>query len=743
MSYIYDEDVLTSNDLDPDLKTKRINLVNQSLNQVEFDGDSSIVKQKVVKLLQLSSALNIKISMDVPICNDGNFLRMYDGMNSSFAATSNLLDIVSTEGLSDSVFLVRIKPFDLTSNAISEKDFIVVNVFVEQEQTVRVEYFLIGDEGETEIESRVLNAFENATVLSTSMQSTFAYDLEDTRNLNSGIMEYFVFNDPVLSLLYENTAYKKTPNKIRLFRRNKNRDHVDIFKTSSNQFVVLYEASGTGENVLRKILASLEYYWTKQNAVREVYNEFRIKMLPPLDLVPDRYPVFRNTYKGDAPKFDSEPNYSYSVAMQNNPGVSLQTLKELALHNIVLRPERWSEAIGDVFNVNVYLFTEEGLIVPHNQFGLYSRSNDRRSVLIFVKPYENGLPTGCMLISRTSTANINKNYKLINSKMTSNKVLIACLPPLLEKILGNEYCLKGVQYGDNPDGLVRCVKAAGTASYVDESTQDRIDEIYDQLSKFYAGAREIFPGAQAAAGSTQEVDEHGKYAGKNGPGQPFSNKDVVEAKPVGILHEFRKMKRYVNLLTQLCVWKFQQSGMSVEDFVDEHLEESSEQIEFKATFDENDMDRIPVPNIEAIKFSLSRNIEPITRSTLSGFEREGSYREGNVIRLDRTHFFDWTNTILDADDKYYNFPIESNTDYFLILDDVITLARNSNTFPQGMENARLIKYENDKYFLYKNQWAKDAVVGWKNKDGTSRYTVCKTLYGINIFENSDEEKVSY
>ena len=741
MFYVYDEDVLTSNDLDPDLKTRRINLLNKSLNQVEFDGDSSIVKQKVVKLLQLSSALNIKISIDVPICNDGNFLRMYDGMNESFAATSNLLDIVSTEGLSDSVFLVRIKPFDLTSNAISEKDFIVVNVFVEQEQTVRVEYFLIGDEGETEIESRVLNAFENATVLSTSMQSTFAYDLEDTRNLNSGIMEYLVFNDQVLSLLYENTAYKKTPNKIRLFRRNKNRDHVDIFKTSSNQFVVLYEASGTGENVLRKILASLEYYWAKQSAVREVYNEFRIKMLPPLDLVPDRYPVFRNTYKGDAPKFDSEPKYSYNIAMQNNPGVSLQTLKELARHNIVLRPERWSEAIGDSFNVNVYLFTEEGLIVPHNQFGLYSRSNDRRSVLIFVKPYENGLPTGCMLISRTSTANINKNYKLINSKMTSNKVLIACLPPLLEKILGNEYCLKGVQYGDNPDGLVRCVKAAGTASYVDESTQDRIDDIYDQLSKFYAGAREIFPGPQAAAGSTQEVDEHGKYVGQV-PGQPFSNKDVVESKPVGILYEFRKMKRYVNLLTQLCVWKFQQSELPLKDFVDEHLEESSEQIEFKATFDENDMNKIPVPNIEAIKFSLSRNIEPITRSTLSGFEREGSYREGNVIRLDRTHFFDWTNTILDADDKYYNFPIESNTAYFLILDDVITLARNSNTFPRGMEDARLIKYENDKYFLYKNQWAKDAVVGWKNKDGVSRYTVCKTLYGINIFENSDEEKVS-
>ena len=70
MSYIYDEDVLTSNDLDPDLKTKRINLVNQSLNQVEFDGDSSKVKQKIVKVLELSSALNIKISMDVPICND-------------------------------------------------------------------------------------------------------------------------------------------------------------------------------------------------------------------------------------------------------------------------------------------------------------------------------------------------------------------------------------------------------------------------------------------------------------------------------------------------------------------------------------------------------------------------------------------------------------------------------------------------------------------------------------------------
>ena len=741
MSYIYDEDVLTSNDLDPDLKTKRINLVNQSLNQVEFDGDSSIVKQKIVKVLELSSALNIKISMDVPICNDGNFLRMYDGMNSAFAATSNLLDIVSTEGLSDSVFLVRIKPFDLASNAISEKDFIVVNVFVEQEQTVRVEYFLIGDEGETEIESRVLNAFENATVLSTSMQSTFAYDLEDTRNINSGIMEYLVFNDPVLSLLYENTAYKKTPNKIRLFRRNKNRDHVDIFKTSSNQFVVLYEASGTGENVLRKILASLEYYWAKQSAVREVYNEFRIKMLPPLDLVPERYPVFRNTYKSDAPKFDSQPKYSYNIAMQNNPGVSLQTLQELAFHNIVLRPERWSEAIGDAFNVNVYLFTEEGLIVPHNQFGLYSRSNDRRSVLIFVKPYENDIPTGCMLISRTSTASINKNYKLINSKMTSNKVLIACLPPLLEKILGNEYCLKGVQYGDNPDGLVRCVKAAGTASYVDESTQDRIDEIYDQLSKFYAGAREIFPGAQAAAGSTQEVDEHGKYAGQV-PGQPFSNKDVVESKPAGILHEFRKMKRYVNLLTQLCVWKFQKAGLSLEEFVDEHLKESSERIEFKATFDENDMNKIPVPNIEAIKFSLSRNIEPITRSTLSGFKREGSYRKGSIIQLDRAHFFDWANSVIDSADKYYNFPIESNTDYFLILDDVITLARNSNTFPRGMEDARLIKYENDKYFLYKNQWAKDAVVGWKNKDGTSRYTVCKTLYGINIFENSDEEKVS-
>jgi hypothetical protein len=58
-----------------------------------------------------------------------------------------------------------------------------------------------------------------------------------------------------------------------------------------------------------------------------------------------------------------------------------------------------------------------------------------------------------------------------------------------------------------------------------------------------------------------------------------------------------------------------------------------------------------------------------------------------------------------------------------------------------MEDARLIKYENDKYFLYKNQWGKDAVVGWKNRDGTSRYTACKTLYGINIFENTDEEKL--
>ena len=750
-SFTYDEILLNSENFTELLRNSRLELLNNSLElPINVGQPESVQSTKIILTLVLMNPISIfediKISIDVPAVSDGEKFKIYDGISPSVASTPMFLDMVDPQGLANAMFIVRTAPFDFSSDPLDGKKFIPVSVNGNGPTSVRIEYSMQGDSDV--ITKRILGAFpmgEN----STSTQALFSYTFKGGE-LNFGIMEYMVLNDPVLSLLYQNTTYgyQKLPDNIKLIRRNESEDVVKLYRINDDIRIEFEANDDESKKVLDKIMASLKYYWKKEEEVKSSFSQYDPKLIEGLELNTIKIAAFKPTYvpdgspftkliKGQPAKknqrsefyltktfapFPNQPKYNFNVAMQNNPGVSLETLKDLAKRNIVLDPVRWSQAVGELVEKDVFIFSEDGLIIPNSRLGLYSRSDGkRRAIFVFIKP--NG---GCMLIEENRTKKKpGKKYEQINEKNKPGD-RYACMIPKLKPILGDKYQLRGVHGGSGPDGIAKCIQSGGAGLIPDDTVLD----LYRKKTKFYAGSTPGIVGkpSESVDPTTQCVDENGKFSGKT-PGQPFPNRPVVCNKD-GVIYQFQKDKRYVDLLVQLCIWKYSNiqtddEQMSVDDFAKNHLQVSSERIVFKPVFKDNDVHKIPVPDIEAIKYKLKESESRIVGKVMERFYRMGVYHEGNIIHMNNNNFAEWAQSMNNPGEKYYNEPVDTLDQYFLDIKGRIARATNITLEKVNLEkNATLIIYSNGNYSTYK-EGTNRVVIGWKNKQGQRKFTFCK------------------
>jgi len=741
---IYDELLLISDKFTEQVRKNRLDLVERALGSPPVVGQpESVQSTKIILTLTLDNPVdifeNIQISIDAPAVSDGQKFKIYDGLCPSVAHTPTFLDKVDPQGLSNVVFLVRTAPFDFSADPVDWKKFTICRVNGDGPR-IKIEYSISGDS--SEIRKRIIGAFPTGELLENT-QALFSYTFNDGgRGLNFGIMEYLVLNDPVLSLLYQGTTYgyQKLPDNIKLIRRNESEDVVKLYRVQ-NDIRIEFEANeDEAKNVLSKIMASLDYYWSKEEEVRNMYANYDLNLIGGLELATDKIVARKPTYVPDGSPFtklikgqpvkknqrsefylkktfapkNNQPNYNYNVAMQNNPGVSLDTLKELAKRNVVLDPVRWSQAVGESVNKDVFLFSENGLLIPNSRFGLYSRSelSTRRAVFVFVKP--NG---GCMLIEENKgKKKPGKKYEQINEKSRPGD-RYACMIPALKPIFGDKYQLRGVLGGSDPDGIAKCIQASNIGIIPDDTVLD----LYRKKTKFYAGYAPSKVGQASESDRSQCVDEHGKFAGET-PGQPFPDRPVV-CKKDGVIYQFQEDSRYIDLLVQLCLWKYYniEEKLGVDDFAEKHLEESSSRIIFKPLFSENDASVIPVPDINAIKYTLRQSKQRIVGDIMERFYRRGVYHDGNTVHMNNSDFIKWANSTTKSSEKYYYEPVDTPNQYFLEINNRIAKAENTSALPK---NATLMIYSNGKYSTYKQDSTTSIVIGWKNKKGQKKFTVC-------------------
>ena len=760
---LYDELILISDKFTEVSRKRRTDILNRALRAPQNLGTpESVESTKIILTLTLDNPIYIFESMhssiDAPAVSDGEKFKIYDGICASVANTPTFLDKVDPQGLANVVFLVRTAPFDFSADPLDWKKFIPVSVNGDGPR-IKLEYSMQGDS--EVIRKRILGALPSGE-LTSNTQALFSYTFSDRgKGLNFAIMEYLVLNDPVLSLLYQNTTYgyQKLPDNIKLLRRNETEDVVKLYRIQNDIRIEFGANEDEAKNVLAKIMASLTYYWSKEEEVRKMYENYDMNLIGGLELATDKIVARKPTYvpdgspftkllKGQPVKknqrsefylkktfapFANQPNYNYNVAMQNNPGVSRDTLKDLAKRNVVLDPVRWSQAVGESVGKDVFLFSENGLLIPNSRFGLYSRSEigKRRAVFVFVKP--NG---GCMLIEENRTKKKpGKKYEQINEKSKPGD-RYACMIPALKPILGDKYQLRGVHGGSDPDGIAKCIQA-GAGIIPDDTVLD----LYRKKTTFYAGNTQSKVGKKSEAESvrTQCVDEHGKFSGEM-PGQPFTNRPVV-CKRDGVIYQFQENQRYIDLLLQLCIWKYGnlEENLSVDDFADKYLDETSSRIIFKPVFSENDASTIPVPDVDAIKYTLRQlSRTPILGDLMERFYRRGVYHEGNTVHINNSDFSEWAQSTVNSGEKYYYEPVDTGDQYFLNIKGRIAKAENTANL-DNIENATLIIYSNGKYSTYK-QGGDTIVIGWKNKKGQRKFTVC--TYVNLALPPSDNDDVS-
>ena len=743
--YIFDEETIRGDDLTSELKQERLEIVKTLPAGVDVDGERvKEVKIHVEFILKAKQAFlpfeEIEISEDCPFVFDGNQVKMYDGMVDALAATENLLEKLGTPDEDGFVMLIRLNAPVLSNDpVVLGRDVIKVSVsdiFNSDTDTEMKISFNLSDTTTDELTSlrdKIRQAFSLASVdddiqiedaRTSGVQyyelTLTAWRAGGTAQINTAIFNYLIMNDPVMSLLYSVSGNKNKQQKLRIIRRNKQRDFVELIQlsadcsNSSGCNIGIYfsvDSGSTSKKVLEKIIATLNYYGSKEESIRRFYDKFSVggkKLLRGFDLesAQDLAPASFNKRgkqynKDERTDIDaSEQNLRNKldcvVAMQNNPGISFKTLRALA-SQVQLDPRRWCDAASAGNKIDLYLFNENGIIIPRSKLGLYRRNPsppNTHAVFIFVKK-----AFGCMLLVKkkhNAIVTITKKLENLNENYTEdprNKKL-ACAPPAIKIILGDDYLICPVTRGDKLSGILQCIKAATAAdpsfdyiSLFSTASDDakHAKEMLDTMSLFRAGGNPV-PISNTPPGiEMQSVDEHGKKCGRGDDQYSVSapiagvNASTYDIDGKSYVEAFTDAKRENQLLMQICLFALStyinkeknsdilkgfvnaNSSMdekldaykwlenSVSEFVKEHVKQRPvNYYKFNHLLKQNDIKMIRVPNIEAITFFLRQSIkEPtmlityINRIFLEDYFQRGSFRDADILHMPASHYSKW------------------------------------------------------------------------------------------------------
>ena len=715
--HVFDEETIIGKDLTSQGREERLDLAKRlpaaSIRDID---DIEEVETRTELRITANSAIFpfevLDISNNCPFVFNGSRIRMYDGMIDRFAATENILEDVGTPDEDGFVMLIRVDPVTLSNTPIkmgvdvvsaSVSDIVVSENFTQ----VKVKFSVsAGKEVIDDLKDRISNTFietfpsENTVNMEEVGRSGIQfYALESSTPINTAIFNYLVMNDPVMSLLYAVTGYKNLKQKLRLVRRNSRNDFVELTQLRNQTIGIKFavKSGSSSQTVLKKIIASIEYYNTRQESVRLFYDRFSVggrKLLSGFDLEPiaeDEARKQRVPFTGNTEIFRNEQvlrtKLDCAVAMQANPGISYETLKMLS-STVDLDPRRWCDAASAGNKIDIYLFNTNGIVIPRSRLGLYKRRNtppNAKAIFIFVKK------NGCMLLVKKEEGAVLKLHKKIdqlNEKYTSNQLdfKLACVPPAIKSILGDEFLICPVSRGDKSSGFLKCIEAATTTenynftSIFSANSRDakRAKKMLDTLSLFYAGGGVVEMSITPPDARDQYIDEHGKNCGVNmAPNRvsaPIPATLVRSSIRKSIVDAFSYAKRENNMLMQICLFAFSNylnnendakilQGTSLQDKLDAHellekrvhefvkerlIEYRAEKFEFYPVLKKNDKEKIGVPNTDAMTFFLLQSIKSPNmivgyrnRIMLEDYFARGAFRQSDTLNIPVSVFSKW------------------------------------------------------------------------------------------------------
>ncbi len=778
--YELDEILFENEEITDAESDRRKRLINERLPNVSAGSleDSLAIEQAVEARLVFDSPVSlinqVVLSADVLLCASDGRVKMYDGALDALVATPEVGDMLESEQ-DETLLLVRARNVDFSGEPITLGQEVIEVRIKKVNDEKFVVHFSVNKIEPSLILQRIKEAFPESVVDTSTDSGNGAvqyYEMlpDNPIQLNSAVFSYLVMNDPVMSLLYEITKYKDTKTKIELRRRNANRDNVSLHQLSDGYIGIYYTSATGNDNVIRKIIASIEYYAEKESGVRQVYSMFSQpskNILLGFDLEQTAGYIDRSEnvkiVKLTEKDKQLRENVKVEATMQNNFGVSVSTLKFM-VQNAVLIPDRWVNALSGSVQANVYLFSEEGMIVPRSRRGLYRGTMYDNSILVFVKK-----TGGCMLIVKRrsySSLKVTKKYNTINAKYSGkvkdapNKTvteLFACIPPTLETILGENYLFLAVDGGDGPSGILACMTIAkNTGKYIarldsDSDDAKRVEEMQSDLSHFFVGSTDGTTKVAQYLEGSQIVDENGKYCGSptlaTDPAAPLASVPVASTQKQGVVHDFLNKKRAAFFLKQVCLYRFsKRGGKSVHDFARDELEETGTYPsldQFSETLDANFKGRrIPVPKKSPVEFMLRQAMKDEaglrdykSRIFLEGFHSGGASRKGSIVEMPISLYFSWKDDWTRRDDTYQISPSTKAGDskYWLNIKGKLGRAQNYNTFSDARAALQLEDFRNPVLFTYDNQneyklvsgnsrETTAAIVGWKTDDNNQVFT---------------------
>lgn len=105
-----------------------------------------------------------------------------------------------------------------------------------------------------------------------------------------------------------------------------------------------------------------------------------------------------------------------SLASQENPGESVNDILQIINDNTqYFNPRKYIRLLEEIYNVNIYIFSEDELIIPNHVFGYYRYTKPNRSVIMI---YEHTEINQCELISEWDIDT--GEYTHIHENLTSN-----------------------------------------------------------------------------------------------------------------------------------------------------------------------------------------------------------------------------------------------------------------------------------------------------------------------------------
>jgi hypothetical protein len=730
----------------------------------------------------------IAISMNCVCVAQNGVVKLYDGLVDAWSETPNFMDYIYDDD-DNIIMVVRRGPMwskkDINSKPIKMGvDVLKIVLTWENPKTLRGTFESQNSQKQEVpvLLNRIEDAFPAVVSRSGGSETNLSVQYYEVGTqkivLNSGIFAHLIMNDPVMGFLYH-IMKARNNTVIKLNRRDEKNSSVHFYQLPSGYVGIYFQAptGKAGENILEKIISSLMYYEEKKKEVENLYLTLGIQgqnMLSGLNIDPSTPAISiveeideeDEEYEEDEEDDDEialRKTLDIATAMQNNPGISFKTLRSLSMSKMVyLNPRRWGPAAAIGNNVDLYMLSNDGLIVPHSKNGLYTRqSESTHAVILFISEDE------VFLIGKWDVPpirQVNLDYKKIKGKN-----MVGCVPSAVNTVLtGHDvdstvarYYIQSVKGGDGKVGFLKCIefaksndsnflfRAKGGLEGKDQlfvpadAVIEHISTIFQQMTIFFSGASVPVPGsADGGKSKYQVVDGSGKFCGTRSRWEkadaPFPQKKVKSLRREGVVHKFMSDEQISSFLSQICLYRFSiflknDENGTIDAFALSELKEGKfEKLKsFSYNLSENFKDeKIIVPSVENIKFELSQAMKNPqfvknyhTATHLLGFFRKGAYHDKNSIVLPVNQFSQWAMAWKKPNDTFVHKPIEQLEEgrtYFISLQRRLARAVNHTSFQNAKEYLTNKKVLAPALIIYDGNFSenmytqKGAIVGWKN-----------------------------